>query len=259
MKKIEAPTLEAAYDEAVKHFECSITELDVVVVQQPKKGILGFLGKPAVIVAKRKIVETPEHDIVETLEVTETFSEPAEETFVEDVDDEAYDDVYDDDKYYTESYEDIETVAQEVKEKINALFATLCFSLDEVEVRPYDDTTLLVEFNGEDAALLIGKEGYRYKALSYMLFNWINAEYQLQLRLEIAEFLQNQEEAIARYLTGVCEIIDREGRAQTRVLDGVLVQIALKQLRERYHDKYVAIRSHRDGGRYIIVNDYHSY
>ena len=37
-----------------------------------------------------------------------------------------------------------------------------------------DDNTLYIEFSGEDAALLIGKEGYRYKALSYILFNWIH-------------------------------------------------------------------------------------
>jgi len=123
----------------------------------------------------------------------------------------------------------------------------------------YDDNTLLVAFSGDDAALLIGKEGYRYKALSYMIFNWINGTYQLHLRLEIAEFLQNQEEAMDRYLEGVCENIDRDGRAQTKVLDGVLVQIALKELRARYPEKYVAIRSTRDGAKFILVNDYNGY
>jgi spoIIIJ-associated protein len=67
----------------------------------------------------------------------------------------------------------------------------------------YDENTLLVEFTGPDAALMIGKEGYRYKALSYMLFNWINAVYGMQLRLEIAEFLKNQEESISRYLINI--------------------------------------------------------
>ena len=106
---------------------------------------------------------------------------------------------------------------------------------------------------------MIGKEGYRYKALSYMLFNWINAVYGMQLRLEIAEFLKNQEESIASYLIGICDSIDRDGRAQTKILDGVLVQIALKQLRLRYPDRYVAIRSTRDGGKFIVINSYHEY
>ncbi len=258
MKKIEAGTLEAAYEAASKHFECSITELDIVVVQQPKKGFLGLLSQNAIIVAKPKESSGESHSSAVPEATAADGGEPADavDSFPEE-DGSEYEEVYADDEYYTESEEDLEQIAEEVREKINALFDTLCFDLEAIDVRPYDDNTLLVEFNGEDAALLIGKEGYRYKALSYMIFNWINAEYQLQLRLEIAEFLRNQEESIARYLTGVCENIDRDGRAQTRVLDGVLVQIALKQLRERYRDKYVAIRTTRDGGKYIIINDYH--
>lgn len=91
-----------------------------------------------------------------------------------------------------------------------------------------------------------------------MIFNWINTKYDVQLRLEIAEFLKNQEESISRYLVGVCENIERDGRAQTKILDGVLVQIALKELRDKYPNKYVAIRSTRDGLKFIIVNDYHN-
>jgi len=264
MKKIEAQTLEAAYAEASKHFECSVTELDIVIVQQPKKGFLGLMSKSAVIVARPIALEETEEETAETVPVTAAekaaveVPEAAAETYPED-DESEYEEVYADESYYTESADDLEAIADEVEAKLNALFETICFDLDPIRVSVYDDNTLLVEFNGEDAALLIGKEGYRYKALSYMLFNWINTEYQLQLRLEIAEFLQNQEESVARYLAGVYENIDRDGHAQTRILDGVLVQIALKQLRDRYHDKYVAIRTTRDGGKYIIINDYHNF
>jgi spoIIIJ-associated protein len=107
------------------------------------------------------------------------------------------------------SFENIEDIATEVEIQINKLFSKICFELNEIEVTVYDENTLMLNFNGTDAALLIGKEGYRYKALSYMIFNWLNAKYGFQLRLEIAEFLKNQEESITRYLVGVCESIDR--------------------------------------------------
>jgi len=149
-------------------------------------------------------------------------------------------------------------VADEIKEKVDALFKFACFDIDEIKVAEHDENTILVEFSGKDAALLIGKEGYRYKALSYMLYNWINATYQLQLRLEIAEFLKNQEEMIGKYLEGVRENIDKDGRAQTKILDGVLVQIALRELRLAYPDKYVAIRSTRDGAKFIIINSFNN-
>ncbi|RLA72668.1 MAG: protein jag [Epsilonproteobacteria bacterium] len=319
MVKIEAKSLEDAYLQAAQQLSCSVTELDVVVIQQPRKKILGLLGKNAIIVANCKMkvdvshqkpktvenviveeitiasVETPKTDAIEkeTLAVSEKevdterpalsreHTDKEEDTTAnglsikkilpeflakkepnEKVDDHKSGVVGKLGQVIDSFFEDKQTdeeIAVRVKKEINALFDQLCFSLNAVDVSVYNETTLLVEFSGEDAALLIGKEGYRYKALSYMLFNWINSQYKMQLRLEIAEFLKNQEESVARYLTGVYEEIDREGHTQTKVLDGVLVQIALKLLRERYHDKYVAIRSTRDGGKYIIINDYNSY
>ncbi|MBL1244006.1 MAG: Jag N-terminal domain-containing protein [Sulfurimonas sp.] len=172
-----------------------------------------------------------------------------------------YDDEYDersDTEEEIQTSTNLDSIVEEVQTKINALFKLTCFAIDSIDVSAYDSETLLIEFKGDDAALLIGKEGYRYKALSYMIFNWINSKYEVQLRLEIAEFLQNQEESIGRYLINVYENIDRDGRAQTKILDGVLVQIALKELRAKYPQKYVVIRSTRDGLKYIIINDYNN-
>lgn len=266
MKKIEAPTLEQAYAQAAAEFGCSVTALQVEIVQFPSKGVLGLFKKSAIIIANlphsagvSTAVEAEEDITEEEIETLASYVEPEElvlgDEFYEQADD--FEEIGDaEGDYYQLSAQEC---ADEVKEQINILFKDICFDINDVEVSVYDENTLLVEFTGADAALMIGKEGYRYKALSYMLFNWINAVYGMQLRLEIAEFLKNQEESISRYLINICDIIDQEGRAQTKVLDGVLVQIALKQLRERYPDRYVAIRSTRDGGKFIIINSYHEY
>lgn len=222
--------------------------------------------KPTPEVEPQEIQEEPLEEIqpqkkVQTQTILNDTIMPASFVNTQDDDEDMnYEPVYADEFYEEDEdhKEDILEIAQSVQEDINTLFKSICFKIDEINVSVYDEDTLLIEFNGEDAALLIGKEGYRYKALSYMIFNWINTKYQVQLRLEIAEFLKNQEESISRYLEGVCESIDRDGRAQTKILDGVLVQIALKELRHTYPDKYVAIRSTRDGMKYIIINDYHS-
>lgn len=276
MVKIEAETLENAYAQAADNLECSVTELQVEIIQHPSKGFLGFFKKPAIVVASCTLKRV-EPEAVSEAEATETPLETPEnnhrtlnetilpESFVTGQDDEeqALQKSFErssgvDDRFFEEK-RSAEEIAEEVRNDINALFEAACFKIDPVEVSVHDEDTLLVEFTGEDAALLIGKEGYRYKALSYMIFNWINSKYQMQLRLEIAEFLKNQEESINRYLVGVCENIDRDGRAQTKILDGVLVQIALRELRSRYPEKYVAIRSTRDGSKFIIVNDYNEY
>jgi len=147
-------------------------------------------------------------------------------------------------------------VVQEIAEGARNIFAHSCFKIQIVDVKMHDEKTVLIKFDGEDAALLIGKEGYRYKALSYMLFNWINPKYHLLLRLEIAEFLQNQEEQVYKYLEAVIENVHKNGKAQTKILDGVLVQIALKELRNQFPNKYVAIRSTNSGEKYIIINEF---
>jgi len=313
MIKIEAPTLEEAYQDAASSLKCSVTELKIEVVQSPTSGFLGLFKKTAIIVAVKENTQESTQEKVEPKEEikekvkqevrVEATPEPKKQeskkypkkeyskpkkaerkketkketksqhilsdtimpaSFVSTQDEEEeYDDVSNYLADYDEEEEDsasknISDIASTIKEEINTLFAMTCFKIDAIDVSVYDETTLLVEFKGDDAALLIGKEGYRYKALSYMIFNWINTKYQVQLRLEIAEFLKNQEESITKYLVGVCESIQRDGRAQTKILDGVLVQIALKELRDRYPDKYIVIRSTRDGLKYIIVNDYHS-
>ncbi|NPA59737.1 MAG: protein jag [Epsilonproteobacteria bacterium] len=292
MIKIESTTLEGAYSDAASKLECSVTELKIEVVQYPSGGFLGMFKKSAIIVATIDKTITPKEDKKKPKpkpKVKKAKKEPQKlkedsshtilndtimpQSFVSTQDDE--DDDSDDVESYLADYDDkfdnIQTettpqeefkpttdIAETIAQEINELFSSICFEIDKIEVSVYDENTLLIEFKGKDAALLIGKEGYRYKALSYMLFNWINSKYQLQLRLEIAEFLKNQEESVSRYLSGVKESVDRDGRAQTKVLDGVLVQIALRELRDIYPDKYVAIRSTRDGLKYIIINDYHS-
>jgi len=297
IKKIEALTLEEAYKDASSEFQCSVTELAVEVIQYPSAGFLGFFKKNAIIVVALKTKEevVPSKEEVQPQEIKkekvlvvekqkkEVLKEKEPEishtilndtimpeSFVSDQEDDDYevgsgleftadyDDEYDESGDEEEGIANIDAIAEEVSLEINKLFDLTCFSIEKVDVSVYDGETLLIEFKGEDAALLIGKEGYRYKALSYMIFNWLNSKYQVQLRLEIAEFLKNQEESVSRYLTNVYENIERDGRAQTKILDGVLVQIALKELREKYPEKYVVIRSTRDGLKYIIINDYHS-
>lgn len=298
MRKFEAPTLEEAYAAAAREFSCSVTELDIQVVQNPSRGFLGFGRKPAVIVAhsvhskkekptpkkeeKRvsehvkdrpdiikeskqqeisRLSESPTGDIRERTDFPEADenvtekSEKGETKKTESVVKALKNDDAIFGNFYTET-PDISSIVIEVENDLNTLFSHACFDIERIVVSAFDDETVLVEFKGNDAALLIGKEGYRYKALAHLLYNWIHGKYGFKLRLEIAEFLQNQEMMIENYLQPIIERIENEGRAQTKVLDGILVQIALKRLRERFPDKYVAVRTNREGGRYIIINEF---
>ena len=286
MKKFEANCLEKVYELASAEFNCSITELEIEVIQQPSKGFLGFGKKNAIIEVcfkdncKRYVQETKtfKNKDVRIEEVSERieYSNRTEEkkTFVKEEKvesfckvpkvenkDKIFDNFYNEENSQSEISKivikkDKDKILEEVKAGIHLLFDETCYKIEKINVEFYDEETLYVEFLGEDSALLIGKEGYRYKALSYILFNWINEKYSLMLRLEVAQFLKNQEEAIYTYLEPIIEIIKEKGTFKTKPLDGILVHIALKKLRDEFPDKYVAVKTNVRGDKYVLVNEY---
>lgn len=160
-----------------------------------------------------------------------------------------------DDAFYQE-IQDPQEVAREVENELIEMFVSMPYKISHICVKVYDPQTLLIELDGDDSALMIGEKGYRYKALSYLLFNWINPKYGYNIRLEIAQFLRNQEEAMDVYLQGIIANIQEFGKAQTKPLDGVLGYIALRKLRKIFPNKYVSFRLNALNERYIIVNDF---
>lgn len=277
MKKIEADTLEEAYIEASRVLGCSISMLTSEVVQYPSSGILGFFKKPAIIVAmcnKKDSATSVEEatkkevatEIVTTIQESQAVSK--EETATS----EGSEDVIVDRFFNTDVkpqstkvdslHSDEEVVYDElaslIEKELIGLLNTSCFDIDVVEVDVVDNTALIF-IDGEDAALLIGKEGYRYNAFSYMIFNWLHTKYELFIKLEIAEFITTQKEMIKSYLEPVIAMVEAKGSGKTRFLDGILVQLALEQLRERFPNKYVAVKtSGKDGKKFVVVNEFFS-
>jgi spoIIIJ-associated protein len=280
MTKVEAPTLEEAYELAATQLSCSVTELQYEVIQYPSKGVLGLFKKHAIIVATSKAVPsvkevqteaaTAQPSVEEELasEILSTLKEesPAEViveeevviTQVPEVSEDAIVEGFFETDTATEDEPLVDVaLAQSIEESLKRLFEVSCFDIDVVEVDVVDNTALIF-IDGEDAALLIGKEGYRYNALSYMLFNWLHTKYQLYIKLEIAEFLTTQQEMIRNYIQPVIENVKKYGKGKTRFLDGILVQIALEQLREAFPDKYVAVKTGKSGKKFVVINEFHT-
>ncbi len=293
MKKVEAETLEKAYQEAATQLACSITDLNCEVIQHPSKGILGFLKKKAIIVATCKHAAVQSQAVQKTEAVTlpteeeqvaseiltvvkeeVILSEEAPKTLGENISE--TDTVVE--NFFAVDHEEEETVAKDelaeeenvteesivydelallIEDQLKEFLSHSCFDIDTVEVDVRDNTALIF-IDGEDAALLIGKEGYRYNALSYMLFNWLHTKYELFIKLEIAEFLTSQQEMIRNYIKPVIENVKKNGRGKTRTLDGILVQIALEQLREAFPNKYVAVKTGREGNKFVVVNEFNN-
>jgi len=274
MKKVEAPTLEEAYKEASMALECSISELQCEVVQHPTKGILGFLKKNAIIIAvcktrevKKKltkrvdissVVPSEEKNVADEVIATVKNNTSREEAYAKPkLQEERVIEGFFDNNSNDEDVIIYDELARRIEGELKEMLFHSCFAIDTVEVDVRNNTALIF-IDGDDAALLIGKEGYRYNALSYMLFNWLHSKYELFIKLEIAEFLTTQQEMIRAYIKPVIETAEKEGRAKTRFLDGILVQIALEQLRERFPNKYVAVKSSKDGKKFVVINEFHN-
>lgn len=233
MRKFEAKTLQEVFELASSEMHCSILELEIEVLQRPSKGFLGVGSKNAIIVAK-KIVQGKKEEIIEE---EPPLSEDVEEMIKEH-------------EHVSHNH-----LAKKIEDELKILFEKSCFSIDVIEVDVIKQNAFIF-IDGEDAALLIGKEGYRYNALSYMIFNWIYSKYDLFLKLEIASFLTSQEQMVEGLLKPVITKVETEGRARTRVFDGILVQIALEKLRDHFPNKYIAAKTNQNGEKYIIINDF---
>jgi len=266
MKTYEAPTIAEACQEAALDNNCSISDLEYKILQYPKKGIFGLFSKKAIIglsnvksdkkassVEEKKsfdsdVVAKESKDIIQEKEAV--ISEA-----IEDKENEIVDSFFEEESKVKPKKDKTTITAKELEEQIKKLFSYSCFDIDTIEV-DIEDNTAYIFIDGEDAALLIGKEGYRYNALSYMLFNWLNVKYGLYLKLEIAQFLASQQDMIKNLMKPVIEHVENIGSGKTKPLNGILVQIALEYLRDVFPNKYVAIKRNKEGLRYIIINDF---
>ena len=157
--------------------------------------------------------------------------------------------------FHKESVPNPKLYIDEIRIQLDKLLKAGEFGVRISELSVYDKDSIYIKLEGEDAALLIGKEAYRYKALSYLLHNWINSRYKLLIRLEIADFLRNQSQSMDFYLQSIIERVEATGKAQTKPLDGVLVKLALEKLRERFPNKYVGIKQNGEE-KIVIINDF---
>ncbi|MEF3191505.1 MAG: Jag N-terminal domain-containing protein [Campylobacterales bacterium] len=288
MIRVEAATLEEAYTLASQKLHVSVTELDFEIIQQPTRGFFGLGKRRAIVVAayneryhaarRKESSQEKQNDnstsqqpstseIIAANQTTVTPPAPSSQLEAQDMTQktapiqefaeerlEILKKIEEPIENFYREKRSLEEIAEEVGDEVSRLFAHLCFELDPPNVTIYDPNTLMIKFSGPDSALLIAKQGYRYKALSYMLFSWIHAKYGVDVRVEVAEFLQTQEEKMARMIDALEPSIMAGERVQTPPLDGVLFYIAMRQLKTRFPNVAVAIKNGYEGVRSIIIN-----
>ncbi|GAA9656916.1 Jag N-terminal domain-containing protein [Helicobacter pylori] len=259
--EIKAKTLEEALIQASIALNCPIINLQYEVIQTPSKGFLNIGKKEAIILAgvKESVKEVKEESVKETntkenhqnnieekKQKLETETPQEERITPKPPKKNPKEESHNGDKLH------------EIKQELKDLFSHLPYKINKVEVSLYEPGVLLIDIDGEDSALLIGEKGYRYKALSYLLFNWIHPAYGYSIRLEISTFLQNQEKVMEAQLQSVIMTVHEVGKGQMKAPDGVLTYIALKKLRKAFPNKYVSIKTNLNDEKYIVINDFNN-
>ncbi len=258
--EIKAKTLEEALIQASIALNCPIINLQYEVIQTPSKGFLSIGKKEAIILAgvKESVKEVKEESVKETntKEIHQNAEEKKQKLETETPKEEIITPKPPKKNLKEESHSGDKL--HEIKQELKDLFSHLPYKINKVEVSLYEPGVLLIDIDGEDSALLIGEKGYRYKALSYLLFNWIHPTYGYSIRLEISTFLQNQEKVMEAQLQSTIMTVHEVGKGQMKAPDGVLTYIALKKLRKAFPNKYVSIKTNLNDEKYIVINDFNN-
>ncbi|MBH0276684.1 Jag N-terminal domain-containing protein [Helicobacter pylori] len=258
--EIKAKTLEEALIQASIALNCPIINLQYEVIQTPSKGFLSIGKKEAIILAgvKESVKEVKEESVKETntKENHQNNIEEKKQLETETPQEERITPKPPKKNPKEESHNGDKL--HEIKQELKDLFSHLPYKINKVEVSLYEPGVLLIDIDGEDSALLIGEKGYRYKALSYLLFNWIHPAYGYSIRLEISTFLQNQEKVMEAQLQSTIMTVHEVGKGQMKAPDGVLTYIALKKLRKAFPNKYVSIKTNLNDEKYIVINDFNN-
>ncbi|GAA7375189.1 Jag N-terminal domain-containing protein [Helicobacter pylori] len=258
--EIKAKTLEEALIQASIALNCPIINLQYEVIQTPSKGFLNIGKKEAIILAgvKESVKEVKEESVKETntKEIHQSAEEKKQKSETKTPQEEIITPKPPKKNLKEESHNGDKL--HEIKQELKDLFSHLPYKINKVEVSLYEPGVLLIDIDGEDSALLIGEKGYRYKALSYLLFNWIHPAYGYNIRLEISTFLQNQEKVMEAQLQSTIMTVHEVGKGQMKAPDGVLTYIALKKLRKAFPNKYVSIKTNLNDEKYIVINDFNN-
>ncbi len=261
--EIKAKTLEEALIQASIALNCPIINLQYEVIQTPSKGFLNIGKKEAIILAGvkesvKEVQEVKEESVKETntKEIHQSAEEKKQNSEIETPQEEIITPKPPKKNLKEESHNGDKL--HEIKQELKDLFSHLPYKINKVEVSLYEPGVLLIDIDGEDSALLIGEKGYRYKALSYLLFNWIHPAYGYNIRLEISTFLQNQEKVMEAQLQSTIMTVHEVGKGQMKAPDGVLTYIALKKLRKAFPNKYVSIKTNLNDEKYIVINDFNN-
>ena len=208
MKQITqtAPTKEEAINVALKKLEVSREDVSITVVEEGKKGFLGFGAKPAVVEVTVLINEEPSKEVIFEEHVKESITEktfPDESSVKEDIKEMIESsETPSNEEAVVETIQYIKTIAKEMEIE------------DLVITEKREGKFIYLHLNSEKAALLIGKRGQTLNALeklSQLVANKFSQSFIL-IKLDVGNYRERRQESLEQLAERMADKAVRTGQ-----------------------------------------------
>lgn len=154
--QVTAKTVNAGIDEALKKLDTTIDKIQYEVIQEPSKGFLGLLSKPAKIIVTLNEQEKITNEPISEKKIPRIISEDElkQEKIVQ--------------KERNEQKTINENAPEIAKQFLTEVFEKMKIDV-EVNCKINEKNNLLIELKGEDIGVVIGKRGQTLDSLQYLV------------------------------------------------------------------------------------------
>jgi spoIIIJ-associated protein len=174
-------TIEEAVNQALSELEVPLDRVDVEVLEEPSKGLFGFIGtKPA----KVRVTLKPE---TQTPLVAPVDKAPAKQTVSAD------------------------DPVQSAKNLLNAMFKTM--KLNVMIERMTQEDHVMLNLRGDDLGVLIGKHGQTLDALQYLVNLAANkdSENRIRIILDVEDYRKRRADTLSQLAVRLADKVKRRG------------------------------------------------
>lgn len=242
-------TVEEAINNALNSLGVSQDELDIKVVQQPSKGILGIGQKDAKIEVSLK--ETPIESIIEEVVGIKPIKQAKESEEVKETND--FKEIKQEKTIETEKSPEkkqkIEKALAFLKEMINCLGYQVEYFIRE------EQNFVIINLKGKNAGKLIGKRGETLYAIQYIV-NIVanrNDDTNLKFLVDIEDFRKQRERTLTNLANKLARQVKADGNAVAlepmNPLERKIIHMALQK-----DNNIVTSSEGEEGQRHIVIS-----
>lgn len=210
-------TVDEAIDLALKELNLSYAQVDISILQQPKKGFLGLGAKKArVLVTEKELSPTPivdkPQDVVESVDNTSEKSESFPQPVDNSVDNsQPAPEIIE----KTPKRRDNSKTIAAVQEYLYTVAAGMGIDDLTMDVEEKKGKLLLINLKSEKAALLIGKRGQTLNSLQQLtqLVIYKHTNHFLMVELDVENYRNRREESLVDFANNMADKAVRTRKA----------------------------------------------